>query len=198
MIKITLSKKEINAIDLSSLFEYVEWHKDNFKYFNLDAGIEHYRLLAYLSTVIPSTNLIDIGTYLGFSAVALSYNNSKQVYTYDIYDWLPDSPTKTVRNVSNVTVKIMNCLNDLDIILNTDLILLDIDHNGSNELEILNVLRKNNYKGLLLLDDIGLNPEMIELWENIPEKKIDISDVGHFSKTGLVIFDPDRFEIETV
>jgi hypothetical protein len=193
-LQIVLSNEIIDAIDLTKLNKYVEWNSDNFKYFNLEAGKEHYKLLAYLSTVITSKKIIDIGTYFGFSATAFAYNKDKQIISYDIFDWIPDDKI-TIKSAENVQLKVMNCLYDIDNIIDTDLIMIDIDHNGNNELNILDTLRKANYKGLVLLDDIGLNEEMIKLWNDIPEKKIDISSVGHWSKTGLVIFDPSRFDI---
>jgi hypothetical protein len=58
-------------------------------------------------------------------------------------------------------------------------------------------LKKNNYKGLLLLDDIHWSDEMIECWNKIDSTKYDITDIGHgdgsgpkgnISGTGLVTF----------
>ncbi len=191
---ITLSKDAINNMDLSCLNEFVEWHKDNYKYFNMSAGTEHYKLLSYLSTVISCSKIIDIGTFLGFSAVALSFLPDKKVISYDIYDCISDN-VKSAKNKANITLKIMNCLKDIDTIIDTSLVMIDIDHEGNNELDILNALRKANYKGLILLDDIYLNNEMKQLWNDIPEKKIDISEYGHYSGTGIVIMDASLFEI---
>ena len=49
-------------------------------------GKEHYKLLAYLSTTFNFKNIIDIGTHLGNSSLALSYNISNTIYTFDIID----------------------------------------------------------------------------------------------------------------
>lgn len=193
-LTIKLSKTVLDSIDLGPLFKFVEWNEQNIQYFNLPSGVEHYRLLAYLSTVIPGDKIIDIGTYFGFSAAALSYNSNKKVISYDIFDWIPEDKL-TVKNALNIELKVMNCLNDINELAQTSLILLDIDHNGKNELDILNALRAANYKGLVMLDDIGLNDEMKALWQGIPEKKIDVSIVGHFSLSGIVIFDPTKFDI---
>ena len=195
--KIVLDKETIDAIDLTPLNKYVEWNKNNFQYFNLEAGKEHYKLLAYFSKVLKCKSLIDIGTYLGFSAAAMSYDESKHVESYDIFNWLPDDDTITAEKKDNISLHVGDYMSDLkDIIKDTDFILIDIDHTGSTEKEILDELRNLNYKGLVMLDDIGLNKEMKDFYDQIPEKKLDISKVGHWSKTGLVIFDPDRFEID--
>ena len=199
MKTIVLDKKEIDAIDLSPLDKYVEWNKHNFQYFNLEAGKEHYKLLAYFSKVLTCKKLVDIGTYLGFSSVALSYDTEKHVESYDIFNWLPDDDTVTAESRENVTLNVGDYMSDFnDIIKDTDFILIDIDHTGATEKEIMNILRDVGYKGLVMLDDIGLNEDMKKFWDEIPEKKIDISSVGHWSRTGLVIFDPSKFDVDVV
>lgn len=195
-MELVLQKDDINDIDLSSLNKYVDWNSNNFQYFNLEAGKEHYKLLAYLSETLECSKIVDIGTYLGYSAVALSYNDQKHVYSYDIFDWFPGEGT-TAESKSNITLFVGDYMSDFsEIIKDTDLIMIDIDHTGATETEIMNVLRKKQYKGLVLLDDINLNDEMREFWKAIPEKKVDISDVGHWSGTGLVIMDPSRFSLK--
>ena len=56
------------------------------KFFWMDAGAEHYRLLTYLSTCYNNCTIIDLGTDKGCSALALSYNPSNHVISYDIED----------------------------------------------------------------------------------------------------------------
>lgn len=46
-------------------------------------GREHYRLLAYLSTLFNNQNIIDITTQKGAAAYALSYNEHNTVYTFE-------------------------------------------------------------------------------------------------------------------
>ena len=82
-----------------------------------------------------------------------------------------------------------------EIIENCDLVMIDIDHSGVTEKEIMNELRKANYKGLVLLDDIFLNDEMKKFYAEIPEKKIDVTKVGHWSGTAIVVFDESKFEV---
>lgn len=195
--KIVLNKTEIDSIDLSTLNKYVEWHS-NFQYFNLEAGKEHYKLLAYLSKTLECKKLIDIGTYLGYSAVALSFDDSKHIDSYDIFDWIPtaDENKTTVAARANVKTHVSDYISDLaNICKDTDLVMIDIDHSGATEREIMQTLRDCRYTGLVLIDDTKLNAEMIRFFADIPEKKLDISAVGHHSGTGLVIMDPTRFEV---
>lgn len=49
-----------------------------------------------------------------------------------------------------------------------------------------NGVKHNNYKGLVVWDDIFLNQDMIDIWNSIPnDEKVDITKYGHFSGTGL-------------
>ncbi len=52
-------------------------------------GTEHHQLLAYLSTMFEGRTIFDIGTHLGDSAHALSYNKSNQVHSFDVVDKVP-------------------------------------------------------------------------------------------------------------
>ena len=193
---IALDETKINNTNMEYGEKYVSWHSKNSDYFAADAGKEHYKLLAYLSTVMQEKSYIDIGTYYGFSAIALSANENAKVITYDVCDWIPDDKEFSAKNKSNVTCKIMNCINDMTEIVKTNLVVLDIDpHDGDEEVRILDALRKNGYKGLVLLDDIFLNEDMKAFWNAIPEKKYDVTKFGHWSGTGIVVFDPSHIDI---
>lgn len=194
---ITLSKELINAIDLTDLTKYIEWNAQHLQYFNLPAGKEHYKLLAYLSTQFKCKNVIEIGTYLGHGAAALSYDETKTVKTYDIYNSLPaDESIITIENRSNVQSYLKDVVGDLkSVIQDTDFILIDIDHTGYTERILMQELKDIGYKGIVMLDDSKLNAEMIKFCEEITEKKIDISKYGHWSGSMLCVFDPSRFDI---
>lgn len=56
------------------------------EYFIGSPGTQHYHILAYLSTCFNNTNIIELGTQHGTSAIALSYNESNIVHTFDIVD----------------------------------------------------------------------------------------------------------------
>lgn len=195
MLNINLTAEEINAIDLSSLNQYIEWSK-NSKYFNLDAGQEHYKLLALLSKKLGCKRLVDIGHYHGFSSVALSFSDDKVIDSYDIFNWLPDDGSMTSENLDNVNLYVEDYLDDIPKLMkDTDLIMIDIDHTGVTERLIMEQLEKNNYKGMVFLDDINLNEEMKKFWADIKLKKIDVTPIGHWSGSGIVIFDPSRFDV---
>ncbi len=155
-------------------------------------GRQHYRLLAQLSLQFHGKTLIDIGTHRGMSALALSYNAANRVVSFDITD-------KTGRpyrpNVEYHTEDILTGEGQTkwkDIILSSPLICLDIDpHEGTREYEFYKWLRDNNYKGTVVCDDIWYFKEMRDnFWYKIPsEHKLDVTDRGHCSGTGILRFD---------
>ena len=174
-----IQKKEINLLDLSTVIQNLESRS----YFLLGPGQEHYLLLSYISTLYNQALLYDIGTYRGCSAVAMSYNSNNIIKSFDIVD------VKTVKNEpSNIEWIIGNFMEQpIEEIHSSPFIMLDIDHTGVTEQKILDFLIDNNWHGKLLLDDINLNQEMKNFWNGISYEKYDLTDIGHWSGTGLVI-----------
>jgi hypothetical protein len=152
-------------------------------YFHLKSGREHYRLLAYVSTLYNNQIIFDVGTNKCMSALALSYNKSNKVKTYDIVKLLPQNPV-----VDNIEYILGDSTKDNDL-MNCPLIFLDVDHDGTYENIFYEHLKNINWKGILILDDIHLNDEMKNFWNMIEEKKYDITNIGHWSGTGLVVFE---------
>lgn len=144
---------------------------------------EHYNLLSSISHRFNKVKLYDIGTYKGNSAVALSSNPANLVISYDIGYYVDvDRPV-------NVEFRIGNFYYDVDVI-KSPFILFDIDpHNGADELEFYEKLLQAGYKGIVLFDDIHLNSEMKYFWNSIKNKKFDLTNIGHWSGTGAVLFE---------
>jgi predicted O-methyltransferase YrrM len=186
---------------MSAMEAYTAWKPSHTQYFTMESGKEHYRLLTFLANEVSKTSttnhIIDIGTYLGFSALALSSPNGSHVVSYDIVDCIPDDETGlTAKSKSNIDLRITDCLNEMDTLINTDFICLDVAHDTSTEQEVLTALKANNYKGLLFLDDIHLSKEMDDWWNSIDLPKYDVSKYGHWSGSGLVVFDPSKYSFQ--
>lgn len=185
-----------DQLNLSHLYPYTEW--THCPWFRDGVGREHYKLLAYLSTQCESGETIyDIGTYMGLSALALAYNPNVHVVTYDIVDNLP-ADKKTIRQYPNITYKIADCTSKDEIveIAKAPIVLLDVDpHDGVQEPKIFSALVENGFRGLLFLDDIHLNEGMRNWWNSIPYKKYDLTKYGHYSGTGVVVFDDTRYDV---
>jgi predicted O-methyltransferase YrrM len=187
--------------DLNFLGIFMNWHQQARGFFLGEEGKEHYKLLSFLTKQLPpNSKAIDIGTYRGCSALALANAPNVKVITYDIENHIPDN-VLSCRQHTQIECRLANCLEEphLSEILKCHLIFLDIDpHNGKDEKNIVEIFHKNGFEGVLVLDDINLNPEMRNFWENdIPPgtKKVDLTKYGHWSGTGAVIFNPQKYEI---
>lgn len=174
--------EKINKTDLSGACKFID-DQEAANFFNSEAGKEHYKLLAYLSLVLDNIEISDIGTYKGCSALALSCNPSNKVYSYDISDM-----NKVIGGCDNIEFRIIKESFSKDI-LKSKLICLDTIHDGIHEKEVLDFLIKNNWKGILILDDIHHYPEQNKLWNSIKLRKEDITHLGHWSGTGIIYFE---------
>jgi hypothetical protein len=176
--------ENINSIDLTDLSKLIK-NDEHRGYFLGNAGKEHYKLIAYMSSMFENSNLLDIGTNRGCSSLAMGYNSLNNVHSFDLHE---------LKELSYWSKNITYYIDDVlkpeykDLIFSSPFILVDTSHDGTFEKQFHTYLKENNYKGYLLLDDIKLNNEMKEYWNWIEEEKYDISDFGHWSGTGLVIF----------
>src|ERR1017187_667224 len=215
-MQIKLSNKEIDKINIDEILPFLADNGER-KGFMFKSGEHHYRLLVYLSNLFNNSFFCDIGTFKGSSALALAVNSSNNVYSFGIEErvnpisetikYLPQ-PIAFTRppNIDFITTN--NFLKYSDIILDSDLIFLDIDHAGEKEEELYEFLLEMGYKGLMILDDIhiykvfnGPNKEQLkgmeDFWNSIKDKKgvYDISKWGHGETgTGLISFD-NSFEL---
>jgi len=197
----------IKKEDLSSI-EFDEYYNSYSNIVNIDEfygapGREHYRLLAHLSTLFDNVDIIDISTHMGSSSLALSYNKLNTVYTFDIDNRISDE--NKLIFPGNIKFNYLNLFDPgtqlewSDKILSSPLIFLDIDpHDGELEYDFYLFLKENNYQGLLILDNIWYFKKMRDnFWYKIPtEDKLDITNMGHWSGTGLVQFNKSK-EFET-
>lgn len=177
-----INKKELAKIDLSSLAELIT-NEEAKSFFILPEGKEHYKLLAYLAMQFDNIIISDIGTYKGCSALALSVNPYNLVESYDVSDMVTLS--KEPENVKFFLTDKVVC----DQVLKSELICLDTIHDGIHERAVIDFLIENNWKGLLVLDDIHFFPEQNKLWNEITLRKEDLTKIGHWAGTGLIYFE---------
>jgi len=202
-----ITKNLISSINLDQ-FKTVS-NIDHSEFFQ-EPGQQHYKLLSYLSTLFNNTHIIDIGTHKGASSTALSYNKSNTIFTFDIENRIIDDGFSPKSN-PNIVFNYVNIFEHSvreewkDRILSCPLIFLDIDpHDGVLEYEFYLFLKENNFQGLLVLDDIWYFEGMRNnFWYKIPkEDKLDITNLGHWSGSGIVQFpkeDPNLlFRFETL
>jgi hypothetical protein len=159
------------------------------------AGRQHYRFLEEMAKTVSGAVLFDIGTHKGMSAFALSTNPANQVLSFDIVEkpGLPDRP-----NIAYYTDDLMTQDGRAkwkDALLAAPFIFLDIDpHEGTREYTFYTWLRDHDYKGFVIADDIWHFKDMRDnFWHKIPsEHKIDVTERGHWSGTGIVRFHPSE------
>jgi hypothetical protein len=184
-----ISLAGLRSVDLKTLRPFVgdsEW-------FYAEPGVESHRLLAYLSTLFEGQTIFDVGTHLGDSAHALAYNEKNRVLSFDVVDKVPLHRRKR----QNVAYRLADLFDPATRekwkpqLLDSPLIFLDVDpHEGTREYEFVSWLRRNEYRGVVVLDDIWyFKPMRDRLWYRIEDRyKLDITHVGHWSGTGMVSF----------
>lgn len=178
-----LSKSEILKEDLSFFDEEIG------SYSYLKSITEHYRLLSYISKNYNNEILIDAGTNFGHSCMALAQNKNNKIITYDIFN----KDFEFFKEYGNIEFKMLDINKESKELLNSaKIILLDIDpHDGIQEKKFTDYLFNINYKGYLICDDIFLNDGMRNWWNSIQIEKYDVTEVGHFSGTGIINFNHD-------
>ena len=155
---------------------------------------QHYKLLAYFSSIFNNIHIIEIGTHFRESAIALSYNKNNTIYTFDIINKVSQEKKQT----NNIKFIIDDVITNMetrdkwkDIILSSTFIFLDIDlHNGIMEYNFYLFLKENNYQGFVICNNIWYFKEMRDnFWYKIPyEYRYDISHIGHLFGTGILTF----------
>jgi len=162
--------------------------------FKGDPGKQHYQLLAYIASLFNNSTIIEIGTHRGNSSLALSYNETNTIHSFDIVDSVVNNQ---IRNLKNVQFHLENLFDPIvfkkweQTILQSAFIFLDVDpHNGFMEIEFYNYLKDINYQGFVICDDIWFSKEMRDnFWYKIPyEQRFDLTNLGHWSGTGVFTF----------
>lgn len=192
-MKVQIVYDAVRKIDNSPLKKHLKRPRHK-KIINGRAGREHYKLLTYLGWQMQNKFIVELGTHHGLSCLALSVNPTNEVRTYDLVaelalHQLPSNVTTVVGNIFD--------LHEEHYLLKADLIFLDTAHTGEFEWRIYSYLKDNNYRGILVCDDILWSDEMIAFWQKIDLPKYDITDIGHgggkgprgyISGTGVIDF----------
>ena len=179
---IDIVKDVVKNLDVSHLYD-LALNKNDWQ----ESGRCEYRLYSYLSTFFNNTTILDVGSRTGGSGLALSYNKKNQVISYDLQEQGASNIKK-----DNITWKIQDFRYDDTLDYDRiSIIMIDVDpHDGVQEEEMFTFLEEKEWQGLVLLDDIGPEwPEIEDFWNRITFPKLDLSEIGHISGTGIVSFD---------
>lgn len=161
-------------------------------------------------------HVVDIGTQYVASALALAAARNAPVWTFEFnklpqrkkamrehqeQDWLKKLHEKGI-GMSLYDVDLTN-VSDTEFVfycLSTWLILVDMQHKPDSipfERQLIQRLVQHNYQGIVLLDEIKYNAEMIGLWKelqttasqaNAPFRTFDVSSMGCKTGTGVLDF----------
>jgi hypothetical protein len=182
----------LNSLNFHNYYKNVIINEPEIDFFSIP-GKQHYQLLSYFSTLFNNSNIIDIGTHLGHSALSLSYNKTNTIYSFDILDKVRPNIklTENIKFLNDDLFDKNTFLKWKDIILSCPFIFLDVDpHNGTMENDIINYLKEIDYKGFIVCDDVWYFKEMRDnFWYKIEDKyRYDLTHIGHWSGTGIITF----------
>lgn len=179
-------KEQLASVDLTKEAEFIaNWSYK--QYFLKDAGVEHYKLLAWVSSLFPNQTIMDIGTHYGNSSLAMSQPKDAKLVSYDIVEMKQLFQPYP----ANCQYKIGDFREDPET-LSSPFIFIDVDpHDGIQEKNFHEFFLSKSYKGITLWDDINANQEMRDWWYSIDGStviKIDLTEIGHWSGTGMIIY----------
>jgi predicted O-methyltransferase YrrM len=158
---------------------------------------EQYRLLAALAQTLEPKVVVEIGTYVGLSAVVMKrfLPADGRIVTYDIVDWQSlDSPCfvpedfhdgRLEQRVDDLSDPARAAANR-DVLEAANLLFIDGPHDGATEERIIANLRRLSLRNspILVFDDIRLW-DMLKFWRELALPKMDVTSFGHWSGTGI-------------
>lgn len=169
----------------------------------LRATDNHYLFINSIAIATNAEKVVDLGTASGSSLVSfLSAKNVRFVDTFDlspvetnsswvsqqskiaISEFLTENQTRWAQHIGN--------LEDMALwekykpkFVDADLILIDTQHLGDFEkLMSQRFITDLNPNTLFVWDDIRLS-SMVEFWDSLQMKKLDVGGLGHISGTGI-------------
>ena len=183
-MKIELNNEKLDSIDLSR-YEKYDLDIGN-KYFYLKSGREHYRLLAYLSSLFSNQTFFDVGTNHGCSALALAYNPLNKVVSVD----LRNNRKEKFEQEKNIQFKLGKGLHSYRG-FRPKIFFLDADKSDDFEENLINQIVIPSLimsGGLLIMDDYHEYPVVRKCIEKLAKNfpVYDLTKYGHYSGTHLV------------
>jgi len=191
----SITLEDLSSIDFDSTIDNVTNYQH---YYSMPAGGNHYRLFAYLSTLLDDGSLIcDVGTRHGTSAYAFSFNPKVNVISYN----LEQEHIGLIKTPPNIEFKIMDVMEDPRV-LDASVISVDTAHFGDWELFFFDWLTENDWHGITVWDDTVMNtifPHSMEPGQHPMRdiflkgvidrgyELIDLTSIGHITGTTAII-----------
>lgn len=160
---------------------------------------EHYRLLAGLVEALQPRTVVEIGTFQGLGALALSERlpAGSVLVSFDVIPW-QEIPGSLLTEEDFAKGRLEQRLGDLSdpavfarhggLLRQADLVFMDAPKDGQFEPAFLDLAVPlwRDASLVLVLDDVRLLP-MLQLWRDLPYPKLDATSFGHWSGTGLAM-----------
>lgn len=222
--RIVVSTQELKKVDFSAAYDlvaYSEHHsylQSDKEHYRLLAVLSKALCDAAASSSEKSPcALVDIGSHYCLSAASLwvganaslggrgEERQKTSVHTLDRtpYVKLPDAAALAFASSNGIQIMspdiepvsfLRKVLGDKDQAVM--LVAVDVEpHDGAYERRLVETLMEERFKGILVLDDIRANQNMLDMWNWIPMKKLDVTEIAHWSGTGIVIFAPEILDV---
>lgn len=179
------TKEELDALDMMPIYNQFRPVPER-EYLLAPAGVEHYRLLKWVGDNNRDKRILELGHYMGLSAMSLADCGKNKICTADVtfkHSHVIKDPVNVIRRVIQHENYYPSNIGDFDIIF------VDAWHNGMLENAIFEELTNENWRGILIYDDIYYNDAMKAFWNNINHPgKIDATHIGHSTGTGIIDF----------
>ena len=164
---------------------------------------EHYRLLAGLVRVVQPRLIVEVGTGVGGSTLAMKYALPPEgrLVTFDVLDWRQVAQ-RGLTEEDFADGRLVQHLEDVSqpagwarhraLFEEADLIYLDAAKDGALEQRLLAAFEAAAFRKspLVVFDDIRVW-NMLKVWRGIRRPKLDLTSFGHWTGTGLVDWQGD-------
>lgn len=162
---------------------------------------ENYRLLAGFVKVLQPRRIIEIGTEKGLGTLAMQevLPPGGKILTFDIFPWSAKESVITQADIDGGSVvPLQDDLSRPEVaaryakeLREADFFFIDAAKDGVQERVFLENFRAVGLKkgAILFFDDIRLW-NMLAIWREIRSPKLDLTGLGHWSGSGIVLWEP--------
>ena len=192
-----LAAYKANSINLDGIKR--RFDKDSAIFLDVWPG-EHFRLLAALVEILQPQQLIEIGTTNGASTLTMKHflPESGKITCFCDSPWENYPGTGMIENDFNDQLehRQVDLSNPLEAeqhhqtIEQADMIFINTLKNNALEKGLFKLLDVLNFSKpvVIVIDDIRIMP-MLKIWRNISQPKLDMTSFGHWTGTGILMWE---------
>lgn len=161
---------------------------------------EHYRILAAFMQLLKPERVVEFGTFQGRSSLSMmeTLPEQSEIHTFDLINY-EEIPNTLLRAEDFENNRLNQHLDNLaeeaalekhrSLLESTDFLFIDGPKDGTTEPCLVKNLNKIKFKKppIVVFDDIH-NYKMLKLWDELPYPKFDMTSFGHWTGTGLVLW----------